>query len=226
MPEVEGNGTERERHLDDEALRSAFQAPVDSSGGECSQEDLDRIWLAVAGELPAGERRDLVERMATDAACAEAWRVAHELQRTIPGAAVQQPRQAWRPPSWLAAAAVLLLAAAIVLVSRRDPSEDTVFRDPGRYVIESLLPPDAALPKDAFRLRWSAGPQDSRYQVRLTTDDLRLLVTAGDLTGPEILVDPARLADVPQGSSVLRQVEATLPTGERAVSPTFATRVQ
>ena len=173
---------------------------------------------------PAVERRTLVERVATDPAFAEAWRVAHELRRDVPIAAVQE-RQPWRPAPWLAAA-VVVLAAALFFVDRRDRSGDTAFRDGGRYAIESLVPADAALPRSAFRLRWSPGPQDSRYQVRVTTEDLRLLVTAGDLTRPELVIDPAQLVDVPRGSRVLWHVEVTLPNGERIVSPTFATRVE
>ena len=46
-----------ELHRNDHALRSAFQALSDSSVSDCSQADLDRIWRAVDGELPADERR-------------------------------------------------------------------------------------------------------------------------------------------------------------------------
>lgn len=214
-----------DRHSNDETLRGAFQALSDSSGSECSPADLDRIWRAVEGELPADERRELVERLATDPACAEAWRVAHELRRSLATTAVQKPRP-WRSTSWLAAAAVLLMAASVVFVSRRDQAGDTTFRDSGRPAIASLVPADAALPKDAFQLRWTPGPQDSRYQVQVTTEDLRILATFRDLTTPEVVIDSARLADVPRGSRVLWQVEITLPDGERAVSPTFVTRVQ
>ena len=210
----------------DEALRSAFQALADSSGGECSREDLDRIWLAVGGELSAAERRELVERLATDAACAEAWRIAHELRGSLPIAVAGDRRSPWRPASWLAAAAGLVLAAGVVLFVSVNRSGDATFRDPGQAAIESLVPSEAVLPRDAFRLRWTPGPQDARYQVQVTTEDLRLLVTTADLTRPEVTVDAARLADVPQGSRLLWQVEVTLPNGERTRSSTFVTRVQ
>lgn len=215
-----------ERHSNDEILRGAFQALSDSSGSECSPADLDRIWRAVEGELPADERRELVERLATDPACAEAWRVAHELRRSFSTTTAQERRRPRHSASWLAVAAVLLMAASVVFFSRRDQASDTTFRDYGRPAIASLVPADAALPKDAFQLRWTPGPQDSRYQVQVSTEDLRLLATVGDLTRPEVAIDSARLADVPRGSRVLWQVQVTLPDGERAVSPTFVTRVQ
>ena len=47
----------------DEALREAFQSLGESAAGRCSAEDLERIWMAVSGELPASQRRALVERM-------------------------------------------------------------------------------------------------------------------------------------------------------------------
>ena len=215
-----------DRHSNDEALRSSFQALSDWASSECPQADLDRIWRAVEGELPADERRELVERLATDPACAEAWRVAHELSRSLPTTATRERRPTWRSAQWLAAAAVLLIAASAIFASIRDQSGDTTFRDSGRPAIASLVPTDAALPKSAFQLRWSPGPEDSRYQVQVTTEDLRLLSTVRDLTRPEVVIDPARLADVPRGSRVLWQVEVTLPDGERAVSPTFVTGVQ
>jgi hypothetical protein len=126
----------------------------------------------------------------------------------------------------MAAAAVLLLAAASVFVLSRRDQPDPTFRDPGRSAIESLVRADGGLPRNAFRLRWSPGPQDARYDVRVTTEDLRVIATVRDLAQPELVIDAAALAALPQGSRVLWQVEVARPNGEREVSPTFVTRVQ
>ena len=91
--------------------------------------------------------------------------------------------------------------------------------------MKSLVPPDVALPRDAFRLRWTPGPEESRYQVRVTTEELRVLATAADLTSPEFTVEPAVLS-LPSGASVFWQVDVSLPNGERLTSPTFITRVK
>ena len=65
------------------------------------------------------------------------------------------------------------------------------------------MQPDATLPRDAFRLRWTPGPQDSRYQVRVTTEDLRVLTTVSDLTVPELVLDRELLSGVAPGARVL-----------------------
>jgi hypothetical protein len=211
----------------DERLRQAFQSLGDTAGEEPAAEDLDRIWRALAGDLPAAERRELVERMATDPALAEAWRVAHELRRVAPPEMSAATRTArFRTPSWMAAAAVVLIGIAIGVVYQLSPSRDDTFRDVDTYVIQSLVPPDTALPRDVFRLRWTPGPQDSRYRVRVTTEDLTVLTTIPDLTGAEVVLESAVLSSVPSGARVLWQVDATLPGGENVSSETFTVRVQ
>ena len=58
-------------------------------------------------------------------------------------------------------------------------------------------------------------------QVRVTTEDLRVLATVSDLTMPELALESAVLTSVPSGARVLWQVEATLPGGENVASETF-----
>ncbi len=215
-----------DRQSNDDTLKAAFQALGETSHGEISAADLDLIWRAVSGELPATERRELVDRTATDPALAEAWRVARELRQaaghTTP-AAVHTP-SVWRR-SWLAAAAVLLIGAAVAIVFRMSPSRDETFRDADHYVVEPLVQADATLPRNAFRLRWRPGPPESRYRVRVTTEDLQVLTAVSDLTVPELVVDPALLSSVAPGSRVLWQVDVTLPAGESISSQTFSVRV-
>jgi hypothetical protein len=215
----------------DERLAQAFRALADAPEIEEVPEELrERIWLAVSGALPPEERRELVERTVTDPACAEAWRVATELWRASQSSAVDEagapsaPAAQWAP-GWLAAAAVLLLGTTIVIsLLNRAPGDE--FRASSGFVVESLLPAESALPRAAFTLRWTPGPEGSRYQVRVTTEDLRVLTTAEDLTEAAFAVDPAVLAGLPAGAAVLWQVEASLPGGERRTSPTFVTRVE
>ena len=226
MPDAERDATVTDRHLSDEELRKAFQSLGQTSHDEPSAADLDAVWRAVAGELPADERRALVDRMAGDPALAESWRVARELHReAMPGAASAPVRRSI--PSWMAAAAVLLVAVGIGVVVRfSTPTVDDTFRNSDRYVVNSLVQPDATLARDAFRLRWTPGPTGSRYHLRVTTADLKVLTTVSDLTTPEFVVTSDLLATVTPGSRVFWQVDVTLPEGNTVSSPTFAVKVQ
>jgi hypothetical protein len=229
MPGVERDAPVTDRHAEDGRLKETFQALGETPQRELSPEEIDRVWRAVSGELPAEERRDLVDRMAGDAALAEAWRSAQELSRAAAAGARSEVRvpqsRTWRA-SWLAAAAVLIAGIGIAIVYQRSSLRDDTFRDPGHYVVESLVQPDVTLPRDAFRLRWTPGPPDTRYQVTVTTEDLRVLATIQGLTVPELTVDGRRLSDVAPGARVLWQVMAALPGGESVASQTFVARVQ
>ena len=214
----------------DDRLRSAFQALGAGNGRECSSDDLERVWRAMDGTLDAGERRDLIDRLASDTALAEAWRIAGELHAAAEADAPARaaPRRAvtgWRS-GWLAAAAVLLAAVGTVVVFQRiQPSDDT-FRAGDGYTVESLVGADAALPRDQFRLRWTPGPPDTRYQVRVTTEDLQVLTVAADLPVAEVVIPGDSLSPVASGGRVLWQVNARLPGGGTITSATFVTRVQ
>jgi hypothetical protein len=228
VPDVKGVAIVSDRQPTDDALRAAFQALGEASHKEISAADLELIWRAVSEDLPAVERRELVDRTASDPALAEAWRAARELRRAAgdPAPAAVHGLSVWRR-SWLAAAAVLLIGASIAIVFRLSPaSRDETFRDADHYVVEPLVQADDTLPRDAFRLRWRAGPPESRYRVRVTTEDLQILTTASDLTVPELLVDAALLSRVAPGSRVLWQVDVTLPGGESISSQTFRVRVR
>ena len=130
------------------------------------------------------------------------------------------------PPRWLAAAAALILGIAIGIFSlfNRRPGDE--FRASPGFVVESLVPADMALPRDAFRLRWTPGPEGSRYQVRVTTEDLQVLATVAELTASEFTIEPVVLSGLPGGASVFWQVDVSLPNGERHTSSTFITQVE
>jgi hypothetical protein len=226
VPDVEGNTTVIEPHPVDEKLRQAFQAIGDTSDA-LREEELERVWKAVSGDLPAGERQEIVDRMATDPAYAEAWRVAQTLWSVSLGesaAPAASPSRNW-VPAWLAVAAVVIVGVGVVLVQvTRTP--DSEFREQSQYVIESLVPSDATLPRSMFRLRWAPGPDGSRYVVRVTTEDLRVLATAADLTVPELVIERDLLQGVASGARILWQVDTALPDGARVSSRTFVARVE
>jgi hypothetical protein len=217
-----------------EALRAAFQEHGAASGETCSNQELEQVWGAITGELPAAARRDLVLRMAGDPAIALAWRVAEELWqssgRSAPAASPAPKPLRRSVPAWtrfnLAAAAVLLLGLGVGLVPWRSQPAGDERRDAGTFHVEPAIAPDAALPRDAFRLRWRPAAAGARYSVRVTTEDLRLLATAAELTAPELVVDRERLSGLAPGTRVLWQVDVALPNGDRVVSPAFVASVE
>lgn len=213
---------------DDERLRAAFRALAAETSEQCSGDDLEKAWRAVSGELPAEERRGLVERAAGDPAYAEAWRIAYEVQRsqseTAPEALPARARS-WNA-TWLSLAAALVLVIGVALIQVQRPPADT-FRDQGGpATVASLVPSDAVLPRDAFKLRWTAGPEGSRYTVRVTTEDLRVLATAEALASSEFVVPAESLSGLGKGSRVFWQVVMSLPNGESLASDTFVVRIQ
>jgi hypothetical protein len=74
-------------------------------------------------------------------------------------------------------------------------------------------------------LRWQA-PEGARFDVRVTTEDLRVLDTASGLTIPEHTVPAEMLEGLDSGAKVFWQVEATLPDGSTIQSGTFITEVK
>jgi hypothetical protein len=230
MSHRERHGLVTDDRAADERLKTAFHALGAGNGRECSSDDLDRVWRAMDGTLGADERRELIDRLASDPDLAEAWRVARELHAASEAHAPARtaPRRAvtgWRS-GWLAAAAVLLAAIGSVVVFQRIQPADDTFRAGDSYSVESLIDAAAALPRDQFRLRWTPGPPDTRYQVRVTTEDLQVLTVAADLPAAEVVVARDSLSPVASGGRVLWQVTARLSGGRTITSATFVTRVQ
>jgi len=220
-----------ETRTPEQRLADAFKA-IDAAEAAVPERDRDRIWLAVSGVLPVEERHALIEQTATSPAYAEAWRVAHEMWRASQDAASRNahalpPRPARRwAPQWISAAAVLLVGTTLGLVLLRENQAVDQFRSSPGYVVQSRVTDAGALPRDAFRLQWAAGPDGSRYGIRVMTEDLTVLATAADLTVPEYTVASPLLSQLPAGATVLWQVDAYLPDGERVSSPAFVTHVK
>ena len=57
MPDVEGAAIMTYRKPEDDTLREAFQSLAESAHGEVSAADLDLVWRAVSGDLPADGRK-------------------------------------------------------------------------------------------------------------------------------------------------------------------------
>jgi putative zinc finger protein len=223
-------------HDDDQelaSLRAAFTAPAAAAPDPESCPAPEKIWEAVRGELPPAELRQVVEHTASCAACAEDWRLAAELGRqsaaatvTAPGKVLQGRFGRWRPLAAAAAlAAGLLLVVGVYRTGILGPGQPT-YREAGSEAIRSLVPEDQALPRQGAVLRWSPVPGAESYDVRISTEDLRLVLTAQSLKAASYPVPESALAGLPPGSKLLWQVDAVLPDGTRRTSETFTVEVR
>ena len=213
-------------------LRAVFAASSDVSELETCPAP-ETIWAAVQGELTPGELRQVLEHTAACAACAEDWRLAAELQRqsaataaAAPGKVLQGRFGRWRPLTAAAAlAAGLLIAVGIYRTGGFGPQEPT-YREAGDEAIRSLLAEDQALPRQGAALRWSPVAGAEAYDVRISTEDLRLVLTAEGQKAASYRIPGSALASLPSGSKLLWQVDAVFPDGTRRSSPTFSATVR
>jgi hypothetical protein len=133
----------------------------------------------------------------------------------------------WR--RWVPLAAAAALVVVVGLMLRQGPIRDDQppqYRTGEEIAIQSLLPEEAPLPRSACLLRWSAGPEGSRYNVEVATADLEVIARARGLEREEFAVPANRLADLPPGAELLWRVEATLPDGRTITTPTFIARLE
>lgn len=217
-------------------LRRHFLSPPRGTTRADDCPDPDLIFETAMGESSVEKTRVLADHCVACPACTIAWKMARELalqaDQPMPAAAEESIDGRWAAPlwrRWIPAAAALAASLALVALlvpwrEARDP-QDSVLRTLGDTTIESHISEDEALAADRFVLRWSAGPEGARYDVRVTDRRLNLLARAISLEQPEFKVPAAALEEMEPGSVVLWQVEAALPDGQRIVSRTFATRL-
>lgn len=214
-------------------LREAFAAAEPSAEEIAACPSAEEIWDAAHGELPAERTREIVALAAENAAVAEVWRQAVALgggvevvEETGGGTVAEFPLERRRPPrpaAWLALAAVATFAVlGIWRLIAPLPDEPAIVRDPRTAAgPKSLIEEDAELPRDAFVLRWSAGGEETRYDLRVFTEELEPVAEAFDLETSSHRVDPEALAPVADGTRLLWQVRTRLANGGEARSDTF-----
>jgi len=192
-------------------------------GAGQSTADAGHIFDAVHGQSSAAEREALIEGLLDDADAAEAWRLARELapESGLEAAVASTSRGGSR---WLAAAAALLVAAGVGWMVLK-PAPEPVYRGGQAFAIASALPPDAPLPRAQPVLRWT-GLDGGRYRVRVLTPELELLEESDELSTPQYTLSAETLQKVPPGGRIVWHVDARLPDGAAAVSPSFSTPLE
>lgn len=213
---------------DVERLRRAFAEPGPAPDpDDCPSPET--IWEAVRGELPPDEIRAVVEHTATCPACAEDWRIAAAFEEELRAlrseteeAAAPQPAIAWRR-MWIAAAAALVLTVlGLQTRSWLGENQPPAYRNEGSTAIRTLVPEGAALPRQAFDLKWSPVPGALSYDLLVSTETLQTVADARGLTAPQYRIPESALADLSSGTKLYWHVEAALPEGGRVASRTFS----
>lgn len=205
-------------------LQEAFlaRAAEDPPGEGCP--DPARVWAAAQGELAASELRSLLDHAAECGACAQAWQLAREL--AVAPATKPRSRSA---ATWVgvavAAAALLILAIALPLLRGEGETAAPVFRDEGREVVRSLLPEETPLDRESCVLRWTPGPEGSRYRLELAGETHGLLPAPPLLDEPSYPVPPADLEPLAPGERLLWRVTVIAPEGGETASMTFLNTV-
>jgi hypothetical protein len=218
----------------DSTLREAFQARTGGPPPGTACPEPGRIFDAARGALPPGETREVVEHLAVCPDCSEAWRLAAAFEEEAgvgaePASVRTRSRWYLRPVAAAAALVLAALAAGLWWTVVTVPEEAPVYRAGGELEIRSLLPEGEPLARDAAVLRWRLGsdgaPEGTTYDLLVSGEDLQPLAEAAELEEPSYRVPPAALESLPSGAEILWRVEAHLPDGRSARSPTFKTPI-
>lgn len=214
--------------------RDAFSASETVPAGGCPASE--EVWAAAAGEADPATVRRILLHVGECGACTTAWRLAVEMSQVVPllseaGERASPSRARWA--RWTSAGSLLALAAGLAVFVYVEttrpgpvPRDAVTYRGAAPSEVQPLVADGAELPRHDCRLRWTAGPEGSRYDLRVFTPDLTDLVTPRGLTEPEFLVPTDVLEGVAPGTALYWQVTLVLPDGTRRASPVFRVTVR
>ncbi|MGF1509811.1 MAG: hypothetical protein ACFB9M_09965 [Myxococcota bacterium] len=225
-----------------ERLRAAFLAHA----VECDPPDLpssEDVWTALDPAAPAAERRRVIDQMATNPGLVLVWQLADQLRdddarrhgASNPGGEDASPNRlagsrrsaSSRSKRWVWAPAALAAAMAAVLAGTwtswsPSPSyrSSPQYRAPDDQVLELSTPTFPSDETGGIELRWSGAPQDTTYDVVVTTESLEPVTARYRIAETRLRVTGAQLSEVEPGSSLLWYVTAHLPDGQTRRSET------
>jgi hypothetical protein len=104
-------------------------------------------------------------------------------------------------------------------VHRGQPAVEPVYREQAAATTLQAHPEALCLPRTNCLLRWTPGPEGTRYDLTVTGEDLTLLHSRKGLEDPQFLVPPEVIP--PATTAILWRVTAHLPGGGMVASPTF-----
>jgi hypothetical protein len=213
----------------DERLRESFASIAEIAGSGTGCPPAERLWDSARGRLSRRETEEVVLHLGECSACAAAWRLARELGVERDRGRVLASSVAWLRGSWVpiaTAAALLVVAAGVVIQQRFTRERPAEYRATTYACAVSLVPQGEPLPRGRCVLRWSACPQGSTYDVRVTTENLEIVARARELDQPEFVVPEESLRSVPTAGRILWQVTAHLSDGGVTESPSYMAEVR
>jgi hypothetical protein len=214
-------------------LQGAFASATEvlGTGSECPAAEV--LWAAAREELHGAADTEVILHVGACGACAAAWRLARAMDEGPATAEestirpIARRRMPWSRAIPIALAASLVLAAGVLTLMLRTGGESP---EPSlRTQRADWLRPAAGmehLDRAAPVLRWTAGPDGTIYDVRVTSEDLELLGRGWRLSKPAYRLGLASLEKVPAGGSIHWQVTAHLPDGRKVDSPTYTTSLR
>jgi hypothetical protein len=210
-----------------EDLRRAFAATFRTADDGKNCPPPEGIWESAHAHLARREDDDVIRHVGECSACAAAWRAARELEGEAAAGEVRStaPRVRWGTRvSWVAAAAAVLAVALIWSPGLFDRTDrQPTFRAWEGDWLQPAFEESTPLPKEDCVLRWTAGPEGTTYEVRVTGEDLALLTVGRNLAQPEFQVPEEAIAGLAPESSIFWQVTARLPQGRTVESVSFVT---
>lgn len=187
----------------------------------------ETIFRAVTGEAPRASARRLAEHAATCEACATAWRIADAYCAEAGIPRVVAARGVPTAPRFAALAAAVLLAALVAPLAVRELAGPSP--SPMRSNLAAPLSvaegEGRVVPVDGAVLRWMPAAPGARYTVRVTDAALRIVAVGRGLSDAQYRIPPEALAGTAPGTTLLWQVEATLPDGSQLASQTHTVRI-
>jgi hypothetical protein len=214
----------------DDRLRDEFAkiSELAGDGKECPPPET--LWSSGRAELDPVDNEPVILHLSECTACAAAWRIAQDLaeERLRERAPVSRKRLVVSRWASLAATAAVVLAVVSLVVFNTYERRTTppIYRTQEVNWLQPVVPDGVSLPRDAFVLRWTGGPEGTTYDVRVTTASLDPVAGASRLDRSEFRVSEDALAGISSGAQVFWQVTAHLPDGRRLESASFAVKLE
>lgn len=217
---------------DSTGMKKAFIGEeMERTSGVCPSDE--QLWASAANDLDFATNEEILFHLADCAQCSTVWKLAREILPSghVSGSTVVAIEDRLRTKRLRRS--LIQAAAAIVVVGvgigaafflRTDTTAPPIYRQQleAMQIVPSLEAD--VLPRSACLLRWTAGPQETRYDLVVTDDSLEVLVTVKGLEKPEFLLPQEIISS--STKEILWRVTAHLPDRRTFSSETISTTIE